>query len=95
MEGRVEALESRLEKENENEGDYGNLDEKIDDVVRFVDDLGVVSASAIQRHFNFGYNRSARLVDQLESLGICGPQRGSQPRYVNKSAVKRYFSEKE
>jgi DNA segregation ATPase FtsK/SpoIIIE-like protein len=40
------------------------------------------SASLIQRKLSVGYNRAARLLDELETNGIVGPQRGSKPREV-------------
>ena len=36
----------------------------------------------IQRRFRVGYNRAARIVDQMEARGIVGAQDGSRPRQV-------------
>ena len=36
----------------------------------------------LQRKFRVGYNRAARIMDQLEDNGIIGPQEGSKPRKV-------------
>lgn len=43
---------------------------------------GEISTSLIQRKFVIGYNRAARIIDQLEKNGIIGPQNGSKPRDV-------------
>ncbi|WP_239728058.1 MULTISPECIES: DNA translocase FtsK [unclassified Mammaliicoccus] len=40
------------------------------------------SASLLQRRFRIGYNRASRLMDDLESNGVIGPQSGSKPRQV-------------
>ena len=36
----------------------------------------------LQRKFRIGYNRAARIIDQLEENGVIGPQEGSKPRKV-------------
>jgi S-DNA-T family DNA segregation ATPase FtsK/SpoIIIE len=40
------------------------------------------SASMLQRQFRIGYNRAARLIEDLELKGIVGPEDGSKPRKV-------------
>ena len=40
------------------------------------------STSLLQRQFRIGYNKAARIIDQLEADGIIGPQIGSKPREV-------------
>jgi hypothetical protein len=40
------------------------------------------STSLIQRTFSIGYNRSGRIIDQLEMIGIVGPFEGSKARDV-------------
>ncbi|UXR79121.1 DNA translocase FtsK [Staphylococcus sp. IVB6227] len=41
-----------------------------------------ISTSLIQRHFQIGYNRAARIIDQLEQLGYISGANGSKPRDV-------------
>ncbi len=52
------------------------------EIVEFAMETGKVSASLLQRRFRLGYNRAARIVDQLEERGIIGPANGSKPREV-------------
>lgn len=69
-------------------GEKGVTDNDVDslynEVVDFVETSGKASASLIQRKFSIGYNRAARIMDQLEGHGIIGPQNGSKPREVFK-----------
>ncbi|AKG04075.1 DNA translocase FtsK [Salimicrobium jeotgali] len=57
-------------------------DSLFDEAVRFVLSQNGASASLIQRRFRVGYNRAARLVDQMEEHGIISSQKGSKPRDV-------------
>ncbi|RIP34045.1 DNA translocase FtsK [Staphylococcus gallinarum] len=57
-------------------------DELFNDVCRFMLQEGHISTSLIQRHFQIGYNRAARIIDQLEQLGYVSGANGSKPRDV-------------
>lgn len=60
-------------------GDAAN-DPLYPEVQNFVNDQGKASISFVQRRFKIGFNRAARLVEQLERDGIIGPADGSKPR---------------
>ena len=64
------------------EVDMNHLDPMFADVAKMVVGSNAGSTSAIQRKFSIGYNRAGRLMDQLEKVGIVGPQQGSKPREV-------------
>ncbi len=57
-------------------------DELYDQARELVIEMQTASVSLLQRRFRVGYNRAARLVDQLEANGIVGPSEGSKPRKV-------------
>ena len=57
-------------------------DEYWDDAVDLIVNQQSASVSMLQRRFAIGYNRAARIVDQMEEKGIVGPSEGSKPRKV-------------
>ncbi len=57
-------------------------DEKLSAAIQFVVRKQKASTSLLQREFRIGYNRAARMIDELEKRGIIGEARGSKPREV-------------
>lgn len=57
-------------------------DEFFDKAVDLVVEKEKASVSMLQRQFRIGYNRAARLMEDLEKRGIVGPEDGSKPRKV-------------
>jgi S-DNA-T family DNA segregation ATPase FtsK/SpoIIIE len=56
-------------------------DELLDRAIEIVREQGNASASLLQRRMHIGYPRAARLIDDLEHLGIVGPaETGGRPR---------------
>lgn len=53
------------------------IDALFDEVVSFITETRKVSISSIQRRFRIGYNRSARLVDQLQAQGVISAPSGA------------------
>ena len=43
---------------------------------------GKASSSMLQRRFSIGFNRAARIIDQLYEIGAIGPQNGAKPREI-------------
>ncbi|UBH23310.1 DNA translocase FtsK [Macrococcus armenti] len=64
------------------ESESHSEDELYADVYAFVIEKQKASASLLQRQFRIGYNRAARLIDELEANGVIGPATGSKPRSV-------------
>lgn len=58
-------------------------DDVYDDAVALIVEMQTASISLLQRRFRIGYNRAARLIDEMEMRGIVGPSEGSKPRKVN------------
>jgi S-DNA-T family DNA segregation ATPase FtsK/SpoIIIE len=63
------------------EGEPGN-DPLFARALEIVVGQGKASASYIQRRLKVGYNRAARLVEEMEMRGIVGPSQGSKPREI-------------
>jgi S-DNA-T family DNA segregation ATPase FtsK/SpoIIIE len=58
-------------------------DELIEEAVELVQRTGSASASLLQRRMRIGYPRAARLIDQLEEMGVVGPpETGGRAREV-------------
>ena len=80
--------ESVFEEENtdDDEGDEFMDDEGDEDLYemakKIVYERKSASASYLQRRLKIGYNRAARIVEQMEEDGIVGPANGSKPREV-------------
>ncbi|HEM0800997.1 TPA: DNA translocase FtsK [Listeria monocytogenes] len=58
-------------------------DELYHEAVELVVEMQTASVSMLQRKFRIGYNRAARLIDEMEQRGVVGPHEGSKPRRVN------------
>ncbi len=57
-------------------------DPLMDQALRIVRQQGSASASMLQRRLRIGYNRAARLIEQMEDEGVVGPSDGSRGRQV-------------
>ncbi len=64
------------------EDDMNESDMLVDDAALAVISAGQASVSMLQRKFRIGYNRAARIIDELEEMGVIGPSEGSKPRQV-------------
>jgi S-DNA-T family DNA segregation ATPase FtsK/SpoIIIE len=66
---------------SEEKGD-DDSDEKYDQAVELVTDLGQASISLVQRYMKIGYNRAARIIEKMEAEGVVGPSDGAKPRKI-------------
>lgn len=77
-----EYLQSQPSGGDASGGDDDGRDEYFYDAARFVIEKEKASTSMIQRMFKVGFNRAARIVDQLYQEGIVGSEEGTKPRKV-------------
>lgn len=59
-----------------------DCDELIDEAIKIVLEEGQASTSLLQRRLKIGYNRAARIIDEMEAEGIISGRNGSKPRQV-------------
>ncbi len=79
----MDILKPREEDAEEGGAPADNFhDELYDQAVAIVCDTRQASVSYIQRRLQIGYNRAARMVEQMERDGIVGPTNGAKPRDV-------------
>ncbi len=76
-------IESEVITSEDSDFDESGTDEFFFEAVEFILEKDKASASLLQRRFRIGYNRAARLIEELESRGIVGPDEGaSKPRKI-------------
>ena len=59
-----------------------DVDEYFADAGKFVIEKDKASIGMLQRVFKIGFNRAARIVDQLEEAGVVGAEEGTKPRKI-------------
>ena len=74
-------INEELRKDSSNSADNFE-DELYNEIIDFVKSVDEVSISLLQRRYRIGFNRSARLIEQLERDGVVAPQHGSKMRKV-------------
>ncbi len=74
-----DAKNAPAEEESGGKGDY---DELLPQAVDVIFETKQASVSMLQRRLKLGYSRAARLIDQLEEVGVVGPYEGSKPRQI-------------
>ena len=59
-----------------------DCDELLDEAIKIVVETGQVSTSYLQRQLRIGFNRAARIVEELEKNRIISARDGNKPRQV-------------
>ncbi|MBL8250195.1 MAG: DNA translocase FtsK 4TM domain-containing protein [Candidatus Competibacter sp.] len=74
--------DSEFGEDGETNGRGGESDPLYDEAVRIVTESRRASVSGVQRRLRIGYNRAARLVEEMESAGVVGPLQSNGSREV-------------
>lgn len=86
----IEAVDQLTVQSPEEKNSGGNQEELaidedadlIDQAIEVVVNAGQASTSNLQRRLRLGYGRAARIMDELEKMGVIGPYEGAKPRKV-------------
>ncbi|WP_027307488.1 DNA translocase FtsK [Caloramator sp. ALD01] len=86
----IDDIEKNINSSSDGNGEFE--DELLDEAINIAVESGQVSASMLQRRLRIGFNRAARLIEEMELRGIIGKQEGSKPRQVliSKQDVEKY-----
>lgn len=64
------------------EPEPGSDEDVLERAIEVVVEAGQASTSSLQRRLKLGYARAARMMDELEQMGVIGPYEGAKPRKV-------------
>ena len=83
-EGYEKQMEERLEQvaTSASSSGGGDVDPLFADAGKLIIEKDKASIGALQRYFKIGFNRAARIMDQLSDAGVVGPEEGTKPRKV-------------
>ena len=84
--GQITSLSDISARDDSYAVSYTHLDvykrQQLEEAIRLVCQFNTASASFLQRKMSIGYARAARMLDQLEEMGIVGHAEGAKPRDV-------------
>lgn len=72
----IQEINTNFEKKD------SSYDELLDEAINIVVEVGQASTSLLQRKLRIGYNRAARIIDELEEKGVISGRNGSKPRQI-------------
>jgi S-DNA-T family DNA segregation ATPase FtsK/SpoIIIE len=82
IENKIKTLQSSGSSGSGNSGGGSDIDAYFVDAGKFVIEKDKASIGMLQRVFKIGFNRAARIVDQLEEAGVVGAEEGTKPRRI-------------
>jgi S-DNA-T family DNA segregation ATPase FtsK/SpoIIIE len=71
-----------IESSSSNKDGEDAIDELLNEAIRIVVENGQASTSLLQRKLKIGYNRAARIIEQMEERRIISGRNGSKPREI-------------
>ena len=75
----IEAIDNNTKYEGNQKDD---VDPLLNEAIEFVIKQQKASTSMVQRKFKVGYNRAARIIDEMEERGVISGPNGSKPRQI-------------
>lgn len=88
-------ITEKIENKIKNNAGSQERDEYFEAAARFIMEKDKATIGMLQRMFKIGFNRAARIIDQLAEAGIVGPEEGTKPRKILMSPeqLDQYFEE--
>ena len=83
--GQPDYIDEEIFFDNDDMEDFiagDSVDPLMDKALEIIITAGKASASYLQRRLKIGYNRAARIIEEMEMRGIVGPANGSKPREI-------------
>ncbi len=75
-------IENTIQLDGAQQGNTSNKDDYFVEAGRFIIEKEKASIGMLQRMFKIGFNRAARIMDQLAEAGVVGPEEGTKPRKI-------------
>lgn len=87
--------ENKYSKEEEKSGNNSGNDDYFIEAGKFIIEKEKASIGMLQRVYKIGFNRAARIMDQLCAAGVVGPEEGTKPRKIlmTMEEFEKYISE--
>ena len=88
----VKSEQKPAQTQNNDLPEPGSDEDILERAIEVVVEAGQASTSSLQRRLKLGYDRAARMMDELEEMGVIGPYEGAKPRKV--LMTKEQFAER-
>ena len=84
----IHEVEQNIPQPKDSKGNDENIsvnpdDDLVNQAISIIVQTGNASTAFLQRKLKLGFPRAARIMDEIEEMGIIGPQEGAKPRKIN------------